>query len=40
MRARCIKRKLTKNVVEVDLHVSKYKSIIEGLKSEIDCLKD
>jgi kinesin family protein 18/19 len=39
-RARCIKRKVSKNVVEVDLHVSKYKEIINGLKTEIDSLKD
>eukprot|EP00357_Protocruzia_adherens_P036294 CAMPEP_0115017224 /NCGR_PEP_ID=MMETSP0216-20121206/27967_1 /TAXON_ID=223996 /ORGANISM="Protocruzia adherens, Strain Boccale" /LENGTH=667 /DNA_ID=CAMNT_0002387955 /DNA_START=172 /DNA_END=2172 /DNA_ORIENTATION=+ len=39
-RARDIKRKITKNVKEVDVHVSKYKEVISDLKTEIDDLKE
>jgi len=38
-RAKNIKRKLTRNVKEVELHVSQYKEIIENLKSEVESLK-
>lgn len=38
-RARNIKKKTTRNVKEVEMHVSKYQDIIEGLKHEIDFLK-
>jgi kinesin family protein 18/19 len=38
-RARNIKRKTTKNVKEVEMHVSMYKDIIESLKNEIDTLR-
>jgi kinesin family protein 18/19 len=38
-RARNIKRKTTRNVFEVELHVSKYKDIIENMKTEIDILR-
>src|SRR5574343_1322433 len=38
-RARNIKRKLTKNVKEVEMHVSRYKEVIDSLKSEIESLR-
>ena len=38
-RARNIKRKTTRNVFEVEVHVSKYKDIIENMKNEIDVLR-
>lgn len=38
-RAKNIKRKITQNVKEVELHVSQYKEIIESLKAEIESLK-
>ena len=36
---RRIKRKVVKNIKEVELHVSQYKDIIDGLKSEIEVLR-
>lgn len=39
-RARWIKKKVVQNVKEVDTHVSKYKEVIESLKSEVDFLKE
>ena len=38
-RARNIKRNITKNVKEVELHVSQYREIIDSLRSEIDSLR-
>ncbi len=38
-RARNIKRKLTKNVKEVEMHVSRYKEVIDSLKGEIEFLR-
>ena len=38
-RARKIKKKLKKNVKEVDAHISQYKDIIDNLKYEINKLK-
>lgn len=38
-RAKTIKKKVMKNVQEVDLHISQYKEIIESLKKEIIQLK-
>lgn len=38
-RARQIKKKLRKNVNEVDVHISQYREIIDNLKSEISKLK-
>jgi kinesin family protein 18/19 len=38
-RARNIKRKTTRNVKEVEMHVSKYKDIIDNLRSEIELLR-
>ena len=38
-RARNIKKKITKNVKEVDLHVSQYKEVIESLRLEVERLK-
>lgn len=38
-RAKNIKRSTTRNVKEVEMHVSKYKDIIEGLRWEIENLK-
>jgi kinesin family member 18/19 len=38
-RARQIKKKLIKNVKEVDVHISQYREIIDNLKSEISKLK-
>jgi kinesin family member 18/19 len=38
-RARNIKRKTTRNIKEVEMHVSKYKNIIDSMKNEIDMLK-
>jgi len=38
-RARDIKKKITKNVKEVEVHVSRYKEIITSLKSEIEVLR-
>ena len=39
MRARKIEKKITKNVKEVDVHISQYRDIIDSLKSEIEQLK-
>lgn len=39
-RAKNIKTKQIKNITEVEVHMSKYKEIIDGLKSEIDALRD
>lgn len=39
-RARDIKKITTKNVKEVEAHVSKYKDIIHSLKNEIDFLRN
>lgn len=39
-RARNIKKKTKKNIKEVELHMSKYKEIIEGLRGEISTLRD
>lgn len=39
MRARKIEKKITKNIREVDVHISQYKDIIDSLKSEIEQLK-
>lgn len=39
-RARCIQRKVVRNVKEVEAHVSQYKEIIESLKGEISFLKN
>ena len=39
-RARNIKVKVTRNVKEVEAHVSEYKSIISALKSEIEVLRE
>jgi len=39
MRARKIEKKITKNVKEVDVHISQYKEIIDSLKTEIEQLK-
>lgn len=38
-RARNIKRKVTKNVKEVEMHVSRYKEVIDSLKGEIEFLR-
>jgi len=38
-RARIIQKKISKNVKEVDVHISQYKEIIDSLKNEIDQLK-
>jgi Kinesin-like protein len=38
-RARKIKKKINKNVKEVELHVSQYREIINSLKAEIEILK-
>ena len=38
-RARNIKRKMTKNVKEVEVHVSRYKEVIDSLKLEIESLR-
>lgn len=38
-RAKKIKKKTKKNIKEVEVHMSKYKEIIDGLKGEIDFLK-
>jgi hypothetical protein len=38
-RARRIKKKTKKNIKEVEVHMSKYKEIIDCLRSEIDILK-
>ena len=38
-RARRIKKKLIKNVKEVEHHISVYKEIINSLKDEVDSLK-
>ena len=38
-RARNIKKKVIKNIKEVEMHVSQYKEIIESLKNEIYTLK-
>ena len=38
-RARNIKRTTTRNVKEVEMHVSKYKDIIDNLRGEIDSLR-
>jgi hypothetical protein len=39
-RARTIQKKISKNMKEVDVHISQYKEIIDSLKSEIDALKE
>lgn len=39
-RARNIKRKPVRNVKEVEMHVSRYKEIIDSLRGEIDFLRD
>lgn len=39
-RARNIKRVITRNVKEVEMHVSKYKDIIENLRGEIEFLRE
>jgi hypothetical protein len=39
-RAKNIKIKLKKNVVETDYHISKYDEVVRALKSEIEGLKD
>ncbi len=39
MRARKIEKKITKNVKEVDVHISQYREIIDSLKTEIEQLK-
>lgn len=39
-RARNIKKVTKKNVREVEMHVSKYKDIIDNLRNEIDFLRD
>jgi kinesin family protein 18/19 len=39
-RARTIQKKISKNVKEVDVHISQYKDIIDSLKGEIEQLKD
>ena len=39
-RAKNIKRKVTKNVVEIKAHLTQYKEIIDNLKGEIGFLKD
>jgi kinesin family protein 18/19 len=39
MRARKIEKKISKNVREVDVHISQYREIIDSLKSEIDQLR-
>ena len=39
MRARKIEKKITKNIKEIDIHISQYKEIIDSLKSEIGQLK-
>jgi kinesin family protein 18/19 len=38
-RARNIKKVTTRNVKEVEMHVSKYKDIIENLRGEIEFLR-
>ena len=38
-RARNIKRKITKNIKEVELHISQYREIVESLKREIEILR-
>jgi hypothetical protein len=38
-RAKNIKKKTRKNIKDVEIHMSKYKKIIDGLKGEIDSLK-
>jgi kinesin family protein 18/19 len=38
-RARKIKRKTTRNVKEVEVHVSEYKDLIQNLRSEIQMLR-
>jgi len=38
-RARNIKRKTTKNVKEVEMHVSRYKEVIDSLRTEIESLR-
>ena len=38
-RARTIQKKITKNIKEVDVHISQYKDIIDSLKNEIEQLK-
>ena len=40
MRARKIEKKITKNIKDVDVHISQYKEIIDSLKGEIDQLKN
>lgn len=39
-RARTIQKKISKNVKEVDVHISQYRDIIDSLKGEIEQLKD
>ena len=39
-RAKNIKKKAKRNIKEVEVHMSKYKEIIDGLKGEIDVLRD
>lgn len=39
-RARRIKKKIVKNIREVEMHVSVYKEIIQSLKNEIQHLKE
>ena len=40
MRARKIEKKITKNIKDVDVHISQYKEIIDSLKGEIEQLKN
>jgi len=39
-RARKIKKKVSKNVKEVDIHITQYKDIIDSLKLEVENLKE
>jgi len=39
MRARKIEKKISRNIKEVDAHISQYREIIDSLKSEIEQLK-
>lgn len=39
-KARKIKKKISKNIKEIDVHVSQYKDIIDSLKLEVDELKE
>jgi kinesin family protein 18/19 len=38
-RARNIKKKTVRNVKEIEMHVSRYKDIIDSLKGEIEFLR-